>query len=169
MFQIDWDFWQGQLVIAAIAVVVFTGVLAVFLLVTLIRKYRQVNRPDTPLPVKFGYYASIAYAIFPVDLLPDPLLIDDIGVLLGALLYVSRALKRVRPRPTTGPMTGHSPESGHAPTSGYPFVPERPPADPPPVAGMRQPPGQGPALPGGPHIEPPALPQPWDQHGKHVP
>lgn len=100
MVQLDWDYWQGQFIVAAIAVLLVTGAIAVFLVVNLIRKYRQVNQPDTPMPVKFGYYASIAYAIFPIDLLPDPLLIDDIGVLLGALLYVSRGLKRMRPKPT---------------------------------------------------------------------
>lgn len=102
MFELDWDYWQSQFLLAAIAVLIFTGAVVVFLVVTLVRKHRQVNRPDTPLPVKFSYYASIIYAIFPVDLLPDPLLIDDIGVLLGALLYVSHGLKKLRPRPAAG-------------------------------------------------------------------
>jgi hypothetical protein len=96
---LDWEYWETQFLFAAIAIVVVTGVVAVFLLVNLIRKYRQVNRPDTPFPVKLGFYASIAYAIFPVDLLPDPILLDDIGVLAGALLYVGRALRRLRTKP----------------------------------------------------------------------
>ena len=108
MFEVDWDYWESQFLLAAIAVVIFTGAVAVFLVVNLIRKHREVNRPDTPLPVKFGYYASIIYAILPVDLLPDPLLIDDIGVLLGALLYVTRALK-LRPRPAAGRPPGPLP------------------------------------------------------------
>lgn len=114
MFELDWDYWQSQFLLAAIAVLIFTGAVAVFLVVSLIRKHRQVNRPDTPLPLKFGYYASIIYTIFPVDLLPDPLLIDDIGVLLGALLYVSRGLKKLRPRPAEGghqaPFPGQLPQ-----------------------------------------------------------
>lgn len=99
MAQLDWEYWETQFLLAGIAIVLVTGAVAVFLVVNLIRKYRQVNRPDTPLPVKFSYYASIAYAIFPVDLLPDPLLIDDIGVLAAALFYVTRALRRNGARP----------------------------------------------------------------------
>jgi hypothetical protein len=137
MFQIDWDYWETQFLFAAIAVVVVTGAVVVFLVVKLIRKYRQVNRPDTPLPVKFGYYASIAYAIFPVDLLPDPLLIDDIGVLLGALLYVSRALKRIHPRPTNGPAPP-GPADGPAQQSAANEA-AAPPAPPRPAAGPMPP------------------------------
>lgn len=99
MAQLDWDYWETQFLLAGIAIAVFTGAVAVFLVVNLIRKHRQVNRPDTPFPVKFSFYASIAYAIFPVDLLPDPLLIDDIGVLAAALFYVSRALRRNQAKP----------------------------------------------------------------------
>lgn len=97
MFAEYWDSLQTQLAVALVVLLVAFGLVAVFLVVKLVRKHRQVNRPDTPFPVKFGYYASLLYAVFPVDLLPDPLLIDDVGVLLGALLYVGRALRRQQP------------------------------------------------------------------------
>jgi uncharacterized membrane protein YkvA (DUF1232 family) len=33
--------------------------------------------------------------VLPIDLLPDPILVDDIGVLTAALLYVGHVLKRI--------------------------------------------------------------------------
>lgn len=98
MPEIDWSGPAG-LVLVIVVVVVVTGLVCAFLLVKLVKKHRQVNQPDTPLPAKFAYYAAIVYAIFPVDLLPDPVLVDDIGILLGALLYVSRVVKKLQGRP----------------------------------------------------------------------
>jgi hypothetical protein len=103
VFEEYWDSLETQLAVALVVLLVAMGLVAVFLVVKLVRKHRQVNRPDTPFPVKFSYYASLLYAIFPVDLLPDPLLIDDVGVLLGALLYVGRALRRRQPERDSRP------------------------------------------------------------------
>jgi uncharacterized membrane protein YkvA (DUF1232 family) len=98
VFEIDWS-GPASLVLVLVVLVVITGVVGAFLLVKLVMKHRQVNRPDTPFSAKFVYYASLVYAIFPIDLLPDPALIDDIGVLAGALFYVSRVIKKLRGRP----------------------------------------------------------------------
>ncbi len=46
------------------------------------------------MSAKVSYYGSIVYALFPIDLLPDPILVDDIGVLAAALVYVGHVLKR---------------------------------------------------------------------------
>jgi uncharacterized membrane protein YkvA (DUF1232 family) len=97
VFEIDWSGPAGLVVVIAV-VVAITGLVGVFLFVKLIKKHRQVNQPDTPFSAKFVYYASLVYAIFPIDLLPDPALVDDIGVLLGALLYVSRVVKKLGDR-----------------------------------------------------------------------
>jgi uncharacterized membrane protein YkvA (DUF1232 family) len=97
VFEIDWSGPAG-LVLVMIVVVVITGLVGAVLLVKLVKKHRQVNQPDTPLAAKVAYYGSLVYAIFPVDLLPDPALIDDIGVLLGALLYVNRVVKKLKGR-----------------------------------------------------------------------
>ena len=104
MFDIDWSGPAGVVLVIAVVVAVASGLVAAFLLVKLVKKHREVNRPDTPFPVKFVYYASLVYAIFPIDLLPDPALIDDIGVLAGALLYVSRAVKKLRDRRPEPPL-----------------------------------------------------------------
>ncbi|WP_434742644.1 DUF1232 domain-containing protein [Micromonospora sp. SH-82] len=50
---------------------------------------------------KVAFYGALAYTILPVDLLPDPIYLDDIGVLAAALLYLARlARKRGDANPT---------------------------------------------------------------------
>lgn len=45
---------------------------------------------------KIAYYGALAYMIFPVDLLPDPIYLDDIGVLAAAVLYLTKSLRERR-------------------------------------------------------------------------
>jgi hypothetical protein len=86
-----WD-WIGIGLLAVL--VIITGVIAVWLVVKVIRKYRLVMRPDVPVAAKITFFASIAYTIFPIDLLPDPILIDDIAVLIGTLTYLGHIAKK---------------------------------------------------------------------------
>lgn len=39
---------------------------------------------------KVAFWGALAYTIFPIDVLPDPIYLDDIGVLAAALLYLGR-------------------------------------------------------------------------------
>lgn len=43
---------------------------------------------------KVAFYGALAYTIFPVDLLPDPIYLDDIGVLAAALFYLTKLRER---------------------------------------------------------------------------
>lgn len=88
-----WD-WIGIGLIAALVIV--TGVIAVWLVVKVIRQYKMVMRPDVPAAAKITFFASIAYTIFPIDLLPDPILIDDIAVLVGTLAYLGHVAKKLK-------------------------------------------------------------------------
>ncbi|MDG4787057.1 YkvA family protein [Micromonospora sp. WMMD1102] len=45
---------------------------------------------------KVAFYGALAYTVLPVDLLPDPIYLDDIGVLTGALLYLTRLVQKRR-------------------------------------------------------------------------
>jgi uncharacterized membrane protein YkvA (DUF1232 family) len=45
---------------------------------------------------KVAFYGALIYTIFPVDLLPDPIYLDDIGVLAGALFYLTNRLRERR-------------------------------------------------------------------------
>ena len=69
------------LVIAMVACVVVLG----------IRVYRTAKSLPTLTPGgKFAFYGALIYSIFPIDVLPDPIYLDDIGVLAGALVYLTR-------------------------------------------------------------------------------
>jgi hypothetical protein len=77
------------LVIALIVVVllaIFVG--AIVLLVRLIRIRRLLN--ELGAGGKFAFWGALIYTIFPIDLLPDPIYLDDVGVLTGALIYLSK-------------------------------------------------------------------------------
>ncbi|MBP2326515.1 uncharacterized membrane protein YkvA (DUF1232 family) [Kibdelosporangium banguiense] len=89
-----WDVLSALGVVALIVVVV-TAVVVVVLAIAMIRRHRKVHQPGVPVSAKVSYYGSIIYAVLPVDLLPDPILVDDIGVLAAALVYVGSVLKRV--------------------------------------------------------------------------
>jgi uncharacterized membrane protein YkvA (DUF1232 family) len=90
----DWDVLSALGVVALVLVVV-SAVVVLVLVITMIRRHRKVHQPGVPVSAKVSYYGSIVYAVLPIDLLPDPVLVDDIGVLAGALLYIGHVLKRV--------------------------------------------------------------------------
>jgi uncharacterized membrane protein YkvA (DUF1232 family) len=45
---------------------------------------------------KWVLWGAIIYTVLPVDLLPDPIYLDDVGVLGGALIYLSRLVVKAR-------------------------------------------------------------------------
>ena len=47
---------------------------------------------------KIAFYGALAYTIFPIDLLPDPIYLDDIGVLAAALFYLNASLREKQGR-----------------------------------------------------------------------
>jgi hypothetical protein len=81
------------LVIAAVVVIgVVTLVAAIWFARRLIvtrRLLGQLGFDD-----KVAFYGALAYMIFPVDLLPDPIYLDDIGVLAAALYYLNTSLRK---------------------------------------------------------------------------
>ncbi|MET0132077.1 MAG: DUF1232 domain-containing protein [Kibdelosporangium sp.] len=97
-----WDVLSALGVVALVLVVV-SAVVVLVLAITMIRRHRRVHQPDVPVSAKVSYYGSIAYAVLPIDLLPDPILVDDIGVLATALVYTGSVLKRVAGRRSRTP------------------------------------------------------------------
>jgi uncharacterized membrane protein YkvA (DUF1232 family) len=89
-----WDV-LSTLGVLALIVVVISALVVLVLAITMVRRHRKVHQPGVPVSAKVSYYGSIAYAVLPIDLLPDPILVDDIGVLATALVYVGHVLKRV--------------------------------------------------------------------------
>jgi hypothetical protein len=66
---------------------------AVILAVKVVRTRKLLG--DLGAGGKVAFYGALIYTIFPVDLLPDPVYLDDMGVLTAALIYLTRlAAKR---------------------------------------------------------------------------
>ncbi|MFI2205052.1 DUF1232 domain-containing protein [Streptomyces sp. NPDC020192] len=72
---------------------------AVGLLVRLVRARNALRRAGLPTGPRWVFWGAVAYLLLPADLLPDPVYLDDIGVLLLAL----RSLRAARPLPPTEP------------------------------------------------------------------
>jgi uncharacterized membrane protein YkvA (DUF1232 family) len=77
------------LILLGVILAVLFGV-AVYLLVKLVRLFSYVRSEAMPLEGKLAFWGSLIYTIFPLDLLPDPIYLDDIGVLAAAVTYLTR-------------------------------------------------------------------------------
>ncbi|GAB3679765.1 hypothetical protein GCM10027589_49980 [Actinocorallia lasiicapitis] len=55
---------------------------------------RRVHTPDAPNTAKLAYYGAWIYALSPVDLLPDPIYLDDVGIVLAAIAAIERLTRR---------------------------------------------------------------------------
>ncbi|TDB90301.1 DUF1232 domain-containing protein [Micromonospora fluostatini] len=75
---------------------------AVVLAVRVVRTRRMLG--SLGASGKVAFYGALAYTVLPVDLLPDPIYLDDIGVLAAALIYLTRLARRrgVTDRPVSG-------------------------------------------------------------------
>ncbi|MFC8003579.1 YkvA family protein [Streptomyces olivaceus] len=58
---------------------------AVALLVRLVRTRRDLRRAGLPTGPRWVFWGAVLYLVLPADLLPDPVYLDDIGVLFVAL------------------------------------------------------------------------------------
>ncbi|WP_055421277.1 YkvA family protein [Streptomyces pactum] len=74
------------MVIAAV-VLLAAAVLAaaVGVLVRLVRTRRDLRRAGLPTGPRWVFWGAVLYLVLPADLVPDPVYLDDIGVLLLAL------------------------------------------------------------------------------------
>lgn len=84
------------IILACVAAVAVTLYVVVRVLRRLNGLRGFVHSPDSPGTAKAAYYAAWVYALSPVDLLPDPVLIDDIGVVLASIAAIERMARRRR-------------------------------------------------------------------------
>ncbi|MFE9097314.1 YkvA family protein [Streptomyces sp. NPDC007264] len=91
----DTTAWTVLSVVVVLAAVVL-GV-ALVLLLRLVRTRRDLRRAGLPTGPRWVFGGAVLYLVLPADLLPDPVYVDDIGVLLLALRSMRAAL------PTRGP------------------------------------------------------------------
>ncbi|MER6334389.1 DUF1232 domain-containing protein [Streptomyces sp. NPDC001034] len=85
------------IVAAGVAAGLLAGAVAV--LVRLVRTRRTLLRAGLPTGPRWVFWGAVAYLLLPTDLLPDPVYLDDIGVLLLAL----RSMRAARPVPPEPP------------------------------------------------------------------
>ncbi|GAA5018284.1 YkvA family protein [Streptomyces siamensis] len=86
--------WKVVLVVTVLGAAAL-GV-AVALLLRLVRTRRRLQRAGLPAGSRWVFWGAVAYLVLPTDLLPDPVYLDDIGVLLLALRSL-RAVPDDRP------------------------------------------------------------------------
>ncbi|PWR11445.1 hypothetical protein DKT68_05755 [Micromonospora acroterricola] len=84
--------WVLVVVAGILAIATLVG--AVVLAVRVVRTRRLLT--GLGAGGKVAFYGALIYTIFPVDLLPDPIYLDDMGVLAGALIYLSRLVQQRR-------------------------------------------------------------------------
>ncbi|MFJ9561236.1 YkvA family protein [Streptomyces fuscichromogenes] len=65
---------------------------AVAVLVRLVRTRSALRRAGLPTGSRWVFWGAVLYLVLPTDLLPDPIYLDDIGVLLLALRSMRAAL-----------------------------------------------------------------------------
>ncbi|WP_217140376.1 YkvA family protein [Streptomyces sp. AC627_RSS907] len=73
--------------VIAVAVLLAAVVLAtaVGVLVRLVRIRRDLGRAGLPTGPRWVFWGAVLYLVLPADLVPDPVYLDDVGVLLLAL------------------------------------------------------------------------------------
>ncbi|MEE1740518.1 YkvA family protein [Streptomyces sp. BE147] len=81
------------LLLGALVALLTLGVAAV-LLVRVIRARKLLLDAGIPLREKALVWAAVIYTVSPVDLLPDPVYLDDIGFLMLALRALHAAADR---------------------------------------------------------------------------
>ncbi|MFK0115461.1 YkvA family protein [Streptomyces sp. NPDC090994] len=82
------------IVAASLAAVVLA--LAVAVLVRLVRTRRELRRAGLPTGPRWIFWGAVLYLILPADLVPDPVYLDDVGVLLLALRSARGSLAKPR-------------------------------------------------------------------------
>ncbi|MFJ9075108.1 YkvA family protein [Streptomyces sp. NPDC102278] len=80
----------------AVIVAVGLAALAAVLLVRVFKARKLLVDAGIPLRDKALFWVAVAYTISPVDLIPDPVYLDDVGVLLLALRSLQAAASAAR-------------------------------------------------------------------------
>ncbi|GIG88101.1 DUF1232 domain-containing protein [Plantactinospora endophytica] len=106
--------WTVILVLGGI-VAVATLVGAIMLAVRVLRTRKLLG--ELGAGGKVAFYGALIYTVLPVDLLPDPIYLDDMGVLAGALLFLTRLVHQRR-TDRVGSLRGDSGDSAPKPLGG---------------------------------------------------
>ncbi|MEV6961057.1 YkvA family protein [Streptomyces sp. NPDC051207] len=100
------------LVASAAALAAAVLAVAVVVLVRLVRTRRELRRTRLPTGPRWIFWGAVFYFVLPTDLLPDPVYLDDIGVLLLALRGLRGSHTRCRGG-ANSPATTERKETNH--------------------------------------------------------
>ncbi|MFJ8630696.1 DUF1232 domain-containing protein [Streptomyces sp. NPDC093568] len=78
-------------IVVAVALAAVVLAVAVGVLVRLVRTRRLLRRSGLPTGPRWVFWGAVLYFVLPADLVPDPVYLDDIGVLLLALRTLRRS------------------------------------------------------------------------------
>lgn len=56
--------------------------------------FYAAKRPETPIWARVVIYSALGYFIFPIDAMPDPIFVDDIAVMGGAVVTVAAHINK---------------------------------------------------------------------------
>ncbi|HEX6684091.1 MAG TPA: YkvA family protein [Candidatus Limnocylindrales bacterium] len=90
------DTWTVLLLVGIGLFALVTLVFAVKFAMRLLATKRMLGELGTR--GKVAFYGALLYTIFPVDLLPDPVYLDDIGVLAAAIGFLTKMVHDRRRR-----------------------------------------------------------------------
>lgn len=168
----DWSDLGIVVLLVLIPILLVVLGVAIYFFVRLIKLRAVLADPSMPGGSRVAFWVAIAYTIFPFDVLPDPVYIDDVGVLAAAVVYIRNLAKKrglLNGRGTPGhphqgqPYQSRHPYQGEHPYRGQPYQGQatyqgRPPS---PGAGQSQPPAADGRRPSHPDDER-GLPPPQD-------
>ncbi|WP_410539604.1 DUF1232 domain-containing protein [Streptomyces sp. KL2] len=86
--------WQTVLIAAGAVLAAALLAVAAVLLVRLVRTYLLLRGVDVPVSARTAFWGALVYTVFPLDLLPDPVYLDDVGLLLLALHHLGAVARR---------------------------------------------------------------------------
>lgn len=82
--------WPGWILLLILVVVIASIVAAVFFFIKFIRTFKLIQSEKMPTSGKLAFWGTALYLISPVDLIPDPILLDDIGVMVAAVAFITK-------------------------------------------------------------------------------
>ncbi|MEW2582082.1 YkvA family protein [Streptomyces virginiae] len=88
--------------IVGTVLMVGVAIAAAVLFVRVLRARRLLTDAGIPLHDKALFWAALIYTVSPVDLIPDPVYLDDIGILMLALRSLHAAAAAARPSKEPG-------------------------------------------------------------------
>ena len=98
-------------IIIGAMLVLLTMAVAGVLLVRVVRARKLLVDAGVPLHNKALVWAAVLYTVSPVDLLPDPVYLDDIGFLLLALRSLHAAARAARATTRQAPSSSRPPST----------------------------------------------------------